>query len=274
VRAGSMIKPVAMVATGGLLVAAAVAGTRAAGGLEFELRPLVSVPGDDVEVVLLAAAVLCVPLLIVSMFLRRRAQRESEGDEFGWLRRLVLLAVLVASVLVLRELLPALDEGAGTSDTESADTGTGPAEVIFSGWTAVLAAILAMSALAMLWWRRRVEPAAGPQATGGEDNDGAAATRAGRAALDRQWDDARAAVVGCYAAMEDVLEAAGGARRRAETPEELLHRAVTEGHLAPGPGRALTELFLTARYSSAPVASADVAVARQALRTVETGVPS
>ncbi len=176
-RAGSMIKPVAMVATGGLLVAAAVAGTRAAGGLEFELRPLVSVPGDDVEVVLLAAAVLCVPLLIVSMFLRRRAQRESEGDEFGWLRRLVLLAVLVASVLVLRELLPALDEDAGTSDTESADTGTGPAEVIFSGWTAVLAAILAMSALAMLWWRRRVEPAAGPQATGGEDNDRAAARK-------------------------------------------------------------------------------------------------
>ena len=85
-------------------------GHPAAGGLEFELRPLVSVPGDDVEVVLLAAAVLCVPLLIVSMFLRRRAQRESEGDEFGWLRRLVLLAVLVASVLVLRELLPALDE--------------------------------------------------------------------------------------------------------------------------------------------------------------------
>ena len=46
--------------------------------------------------------------------------------------------------------------------------------MIFSGWTAVLAAILAMSALAMLWWRRRVEPAAGPQATGGEDNDRAA----------------------------------------------------------------------------------------------------
>ena len=272
-RAGSMIKPVAMVATGGLLVAAAVAGTRAAGGLEFELRPLVSVPGDDVEVVLLAAAVLCVPLLIVSMFLRRRAQRESEGDEFGWLRRLVLLAVLVASVLVLRELLPALDEGAGTSDTESADTGTGPAEVIFSGWTAVLAAVLAMSALAMLWWRRRVEPAAGPQAIGGEDNDRAAA-QAGRVALDRQWDDPRSAVVGCYAAMEEVLQAAGGARRRAETPEELLHRAVTEGHLAPGPGRALTDLFLTARYSSAPVTSADVAVARQALRTVATGVPS
>ena len=129
---------------------------------------------------------------------------------------MVLLAVLVASVLVLRELLPALDEGRD-SDAESAETGAGPAEVIFSGWTAVLAAILAMSALAMLWWRRRVEPAAGPQATGGEDNDRAAAP-AGRVALDRQWDDPRAAVVGCYAAMEDVLEAAGGARRRAETP--------------------------------------------------------
>jgi hypothetical protein len=175
---------------------------------------------------------------------------------------------------VLRELLPALDEDAATSETEAAEMGTGPAEVIFSGWTAVLAVILAMSALAMLWWRRRVEPAAGPQATGGEDNDRTAAARAGRVALDQQWDDPRAAVVGCYAAMEDVLEATGGARRRAETPEELLHRAVAEGHLAPGPGRALTELFLTARYSSTPVTSADVATARQALRTVETGVPS
>jgi Domain of unknown function (DUF4129) len=183
---------------------------------------------------------------------------------------LVLLAVLVASVLVLREFLPALDEDAATSDAESAETGIGPAEVIFSGWTAVLVAILAMAALAMLWWRQRVEPAAGPQATGGEDNDRAAA-RAGRVPLDQQWDDPRAAVVGCYAAMEHMLEATGSARRHAETPEELLHRAVTEGHLAPGPGRALTELFLTARYSSAPVTSADVATARHALRTVETG---
>jgi hypothetical protein len=270
VQARSMIKPVAMVATGGLLVAVAVAGTRAAGGLEVEFRPFLWRPGGVVEVVLLAAAALCLPLLIVGMVLRRREQKESESGELEWLRRLVFLAVLVASVLVLQELLPTLDEDAAGRDAESVETGTGPAEVIFSSWTAVLTAVLAVGALAMVWWRRRVGPASGPSLPGGDDRD-AAVARAGRVALDRQWDDPRAAVVGCYAAMEDVLAAAGSARLRAETPLELLQRTVTEGRLAPGPGRRLTELFLTARYSSAPVTSGDVAEARQALRTVETG---
>ena len=47
-----MIKPVAMVATGGLLVAAAAVGTRAAGGLELEFRPLLDIPSDVLGIVL------------------------------------------------------------------------------------------------------------------------------------------------------------------------------------------------------------------------------
>jgi hypothetical protein len=80
------------------------------------------------------------------------------------------------------------------------------------------------------------------------------------------------AVVDCYAAMEEVLAASGTSPRRAESPEELLERAIAEGRLAAGPGRRLTDLFLVARYSSAPVTTDDVAAGRAALSSIEPGV--
>jgi Domain of unknown function (DUF4129) len=269
VRARWKIKPVAMVATGGILVVVAVVGTRALGRLDVEVRPLLTVPNDAIQAVLLAAAVLCVPLLIVGMFLRRRMRRAEGNSELEWLRRLVFLAVLIAAVMVLRELLPTEREQDTSTDSDLGETQGGPADVLWSSRTAILAALLAAGATALLWWRRHVgrEPV-GAAADAERDRD-TDAVRAGRAVLDQAWSEPRAAVVACYAAMEDVLAATGSARGHAETPEELLQRAIVEGRLAPEPGRRLTELFLTARYSSASVSSADVAAAREALGSIE-----
>jgi hypothetical protein len=273
VRARSMIKPVAMVATGGLLVAGAVVGTRAAGGLELEFRPLLAVPPDVLGVVLFAAAVLSLPLLILGMIFRRRVRRAEPGGGMEWLQRLVLLAVLVAAVVVLRELLPDNAEQGPATDSDLGDVEGGPADVLWSGQTAVLALVFASVAIAVLWWRRHGIRDAEGVATGDADDDqDGAAFRAGRAVLDERWDEPRAAVVGCYAAMERALAEAGTPRGRAETPEELLHRAMTAGRLTAEPGRRLTELFLTARYSSAEVTDADVATAREALSSIATGV--
>ena len=270
-RAQSMIKPVAMVATGGLLVAVAVVGTRAAGGLELEFRPLLDIPSDVLGIVLLAAAVLCLPLLILGMIFRRRARRAEPGGEMEWLQRLVLLAVLVASVVVLRELLPDNTEQAPTTDADLGEAEGGPADVLWSGQTAVLALVLAGVAIAVLWWRRH-SIGDGVAIRDADRDQDAAAIRAGRTVLDERWDEPRAAVVGCYAAMENALAEAGTSRGRAETPEELLDRAMTAGRLAAEPGRRLTELFLTARYSSAEVTPADVADAHAALSSIAAGV--
>lgn len=268
-RTRSFVKPVAAVAAFGLLVAVAVVGTRALSGVQLDAQPLRPFSIGAFEVVLLVAAVLCLPLLVVSMVLNRQARRAAPRGEFEWLQRLVFLAVLIGSVLVLQQLLFSADDEGPGADSGTVDSGAGPAEALWSGWTAALAGALAVGALAVMWWRRHAAPAANPRRDRSDIGTDSAAARAGRVVLDRQWDDPRAAVVGCYAAMESVLADAGSARRRAETPEELLDRTVAEGRLAPGPGKRLTELFLTARYSSAVVTSGDVAAARQALRTVE-----
>lgn len=273
VRARSMIKPVAVVAAGASLVALAVVGTRAVGALEVEFRPLLALPRADVlEVVLLAAAVLCLPLLVAGMILRRRARRAEEGGTMEWLRRLVILAVLVASVVVLRELLQPGGEGSAATDADLGRSGGGPADVLWSGGTAVLALLLAAVAGIVLWWRRQLVRGRVREVSSPEFDDAANAVQVGRAALDRDWNDPRAAVVGCYSAMEEVLADSGGPRGSAETPEELLQRAISDGRLAPAPGRRLTDLFLAARYSSTTVSSADVAAAREALSGIERGI--
>jgi hypothetical protein len=64
--------------------------------------------------------------------------------------------------------------------------------------------------------------------------------------------DPRAAVIACYAAMEQSLRGAGVPRLPADSPEELLERASASGLIgSPAAGR-LTDLFLEARFSTHP----------------------
>jgi hypothetical protein len=88
------------------------------------------------------------------------------------------------------------------------------------------------------------------------------AIESGRRAL-RSFDDAQAAIIACYVAMEASLASAGAARDVAETPDELLARAVGSGLLRGTAASRLTELFYEARYSShaLPVAARDEAAA-------------
>jgi Domain of unknown function (DUF4129) len=75
------------------------------------------------------------------------------------------------------------------------------------------------------------------------------AIESGRRAL-RTFDDAQAAIIACYVAMEASLASAGTARGAAETPDELLGRAARSGLLHGGAAGRLTALFYEARYSS------------------------
>jgi hypothetical protein len=98
------------------------------------------------------------------------------------------------------------------------------------------------------------------------------AVESGQAAL-REIDDARLAIIACYAAMELSLARAGAKRGAAETPDELLDRAAAAG-LAPGgeAGR-LTALFYEARFSTHPLAPERRDEARRALAALAVSLP-
>jgi Domain of unknown function (DUF4129) len=63
-------------------------------------------------------------------------------------------------------------------------------------------------------------------------------------------DDARAAIVACYQAMERALADTGTSRAPAETPDELLARAAVNLVSCEGAAHRLTWLFYEARFSS------------------------
>jgi Domain of unknown function (DUF4129) len=78
------------------------------------------------------------------------------------------------------------------------------------------------------------------------------AVESGQSAL-RRLDDTRAAIIACYAAMERSLARAGAVRAAADTPDELLARAVGQGLVSGDAAGRLTVLFYEARFSSHPM---------------------
>jgi Domain of unknown function (DUF4129) len=96
-----------------------------------------------------------------------------------------------------------------------------------------------------------------------------AALEAGEQALrDDSESDPRAAIIGCYAAMERSLTDAGSPPGAADTPAEVLARATTGGLVKSAGAGTLTGLFRRARYSSHPMTEADRAAATGALAGV------
>ena len=97
-----------------------------------------------------------------------------------------------------------------------------------------------------------------------DESDLLEAVESGRSAL-RQFDDARAAIIACYVAMEQSLDRAGAARVVADTPDELLARAADQGLVHGDAAARLTALFYEARFSTHPMPFAKRDEAQQAL---------
>jgi len=125
--------------------------------------------------------------------------------------------------------------------------------------TAVLYGLLVVVLLAAvvlsIWWARRFRPS-GESGDGGfiaeDPEDLREAVESGRSAL-RTIDDARAAIIACYLAMEASLAERGAARAIADTPDELLARAQATGIVRGTAAARLTALFYEARFSSHPL---------------------
>jgi len=106
---------------------------------------------------------------------------------------------------------------------------------------------------------------------GDEPAELGAAVASGRAALLR-LDDARAAIIACYVAMESSLASAGAARGVADTPDELLARAVAAGLASVAAASRLTSLFYEARFSTHPLGPADRDEAERALTEIAASI--
>lgn len=118
-----------------------------------------------------------------------------------------------------------------------------------------------------VWWVRRFRPPGQvrPYSYIAKDSqDLREAVRAGRSAL-RAIDDARAAIIACYLAMEASLAEHGTARDSADTPDELLRRATATGIVRGTAAARLTALFYEARFSSHPLDRGQRDAAGQAL---------
>jgi hypothetical protein len=130
---------------------------------------------------------------------------------------------------------------------------------------ALLAAILAVAVVVIVMRRHQARWPAGYEGEFADDGEELQrAVESGRMAL-RAVDDARAAIIACYRAMEDSLAGAGAARDAAETPDELLTRAAAGGLVHGAAASRLTTLFYEARYSTHELPRSALDVARQAL---------
>jgi hypothetical protein len=121
-------------------------------------------------------------------------------------------------------------------------------------YTLLVVALLAGVVIAIVVARRFRAPG-GPSADGFIVEDSADLRRAvesGRSAM-HAVDDARAAIIACYLAMENSLAERGTARGIADTPDELLARATSSGVVRGTAAARLTALFYEARFSSHPL---------------------
>ena len=98
----------------------------------------------------------------------------------------------------------------------------------------------------------------------GQRSDLRDAVSSGRRAL-AELDDARAAIIACYVAMERSLAEAGADHEAADTPDEFLARAAAAGLVRGAAAGKLTRLFYEARFSAHELTMAQRDAAQDAL---------
>jgi Domain of unknown function (DUF4129) len=131
----------------------------------------------------------------------------------------------------------------------------------------LLVVVLVAAVVVSIWWSRRFRPPGQVSGDGyivEDSQDLREAVESGRSAL-RTLDDARAAIIACYLAMEISLAERGTARAIADTPDELLARARATGLVRGTAAARLTTLFYEARFSSHPLNRGHRDAAAQAL---------
>jgi preprotein translocase subunit SecG len=229
---------------------------------------------------LCGAAVILVAILLA--VLRRRRRRNPDDHPHvvqipraGWTRAVGLLLVAVAFAVPVAILMTTARHG-GTGASPGAPIRTVPVSATppasarpgSSGDHDVLVA-LGVGALIVVVGcavaaRRPRPPSDVPPQPDDAELTVDAAVRRGSAAFAGQA-DARAAIIACYAAMEDGLADSGMPRQSTQTPSELLRVAARTGLVPRAPATQLTRLFERARFGAEPLTEADRADAHASL---------
>jgi hypothetical protein len=222
--------------------------------------------------------------LLIALLIRGRRP----SDDFRVLRirsvlRFALLAGLVTipAVLLLAvplhphplppQPLPAQPQPAVRSTPTRPPHPSAPFRLPLTGllYALLVLALIGGIVVCVVLLRRRqpgheVPPPAEAPPAGGQQGDLREAVSSGRRAL-AELDDARAAIIACYAAMERSLAAAGADHEAADTPDEFLARAVAAGLVRGAAAGELTGLFYEARFSAHELTAAQRDTARDAL---------
>jgi hypothetical protein len=270
----------------GLLLLAAIAGVRAG-------TPAVNWHGrwraDGLWLVIALELVLAALLVALRVLRGRRPQPGYPAAEFRQiLHRSITVAMAIVTFLALAGLVgvplrklrvnPLQFEPATNKKRKFARPptniyrpGFSPLDLRFLiyGSIALLLIGAILACLILLRRRRRLsfgqEPAAELELDDGTSLQ--QAVESGRAAL-RSVDEAQAAIIACYLAMETSLARAGTVKAVAETPAELLARATRTGLLQGPAAGQLTRLFYEARFSTHQLPQTAKDAARQALDAI------
>ena len=260
-----------------LLIVAGLAGLRGAAGTPRWDGPL----HQDALVVGVALEVVIVILFVILLLRRTRGSQEATAVKLRGVLMTVLGAGAVGAVVLVlfglhlhvsgqgRRLPRAGQQPTAIPSALRPRSGSGPAPhfPVTVLLYALLIAVLLAGVAASIWWARRLRPPVAPR-----DDDFIAedperlreAVESGRSAL-RTVDDARAAIIACYLAMEASLAERGADRGIAGTPGELLTRATEAGLVRGTAAGRLTSLFYEARFSSHPLGHGQRDAAAQAL---------
>jgi hypothetical protein len=248
-----------------LLIVAGLAGLRGAAGAPRWDGPL----HQDAVVVGVAIEVVIVILFVILLLRRSRGSQEATAVKLRGVLMTVLGAGAVGAVVLAlfslnlhvtgqgRRPPPAGQRPTAIPSALRPRSGAGPAPhfPVTVLLYALLIAVLLAGVAASIWWARRLRPPIALQAGEviAEDPERLReAVESGRSAL-RTVDDARAAIIACYLAMETSLAERGTARGVADTPGELLTRATEAGLVRGTAAGRLTALFYEARFSSHPL---------------------
>jgi hypothetical protein len=260
-----------------LLIVAGLAGLRGAVGTPRWDGPL----HQDALAVGAVLEVLIVTMFVILLLRLRRGSQEATAVKLRGVLLLVLGAGGIGAVVLVlvglhlkafgpgRRALPAVRQPTAIPSPHRARLGSGavshfPVTVLLY---ALLVTALLAGIAACIWWARRLRPPIVLRAGDliAEDPERLReAVESGRSAL-RTVDDARAAIIACYLAMETSLAERGTARGIAGTPGELLTRATEAGLIRGTAAGRLTALFYEARFSSHPLGRQQRDAAEQAL---------
>jgi hypothetical protein len=267
----------------GLLLLGVLVGLR--GGF---MRPGLHGPlrHDGIGVGIALEAVLAVLLTALLIRQRRQPAADFAARRLRTVLRGVLLAGLVAIPVVLLADAPLRGHvrtraptgprlPAAPSVRPTRLTQPGAVHLPLTGLLYTLLGIVLLAAIVacVLLLRRRPAghealPPEDASLAEGERTELRAAVRSGQRAL-AGLDDARAAIIACYLAMERSLAAAGADRTEADTPAEFLDRAAAAGLVRTAAAGQLTGLFYEARFSRHELAGTERSAAQHALRQLD-----